>query len=147
MEIRSARPEDEAAWRLLWQGYCDFYEEVVPERVTASTWRRLLEPESELGCLVAVDGGELVGFTDYVLHPSTWAEGSYCYLEDLFVRPDVRRGGTGRSLIEAVVERAREHGCARVYWHTREGNARARALYDSVAQVDDFVRYVVPLSE
>jgi hypothetical protein len=45
-----------------------------------------------------------------------------------------------------VAERARELGCERVYWHTREGNARARALYDRAADVDDFVRYVIAWS-
>ena len=43
-----------------------------------------------------------------------------------------------------MIERSRELGWSNVYWHTRADNARARALYDSLAQVDDFVRYVVP---
>jgi GNAT superfamily N-acetyltransferase len=143
MEVRPARPDDEAAWRELWKGYCDFYETEVPEHVTAATWRRLLDADSAMSCLVADDGGEVAGFTNYILHPSTWAEGDYCYLEDLFVRPDARAGGTGRALIQAVLARASELGCEHVYWHTREDNARARALYDSFNQADGFVRYVV----
>ena len=66
-----------------------------------------------------------------------------CYLEDLFVSPEARGSGAGRALIEAVLERARAHGWDKVYWHTREDNARARALYDSFTGADDFVRYVV----
>jgi ribosomal protein S18 acetylase RimI-like enzyme len=60
------------------------------------------------------------------------------------VSPAARGGGAGRALIEAVVERARSNGWNKVYWHTRADNERARALYDSFTQADDFVRYVVP---
>jgi GNAT superfamily N-acetyltransferase len=143
MEIRPARAGDEAAWRALWEGYCDFYEEDVPELVTAATWRRLLDPHGPMGALVAVAGGEVVGFADYVVHPSTWAEADSCYLEDLFVAPAARGGGAGRALIDGLLELARSRGWEKLYWHTRDDNARARALYDSFGPADGFVRYVV----
>jgi GNAT superfamily N-acetyltransferase len=144
LEVRPARPDDERAWRLLWDGYCAFYETVVPPEVTAATWRRLFEPGEPMEALVAEQGGEVVGFVNYVLHPSTWGMAEACYLEDLFVSPAARGTGAGRALIEAVLERANSRGWDKVYWHTRRNNARARALYDSLAQADDFVRYVVP---
>ena len=37
----------------------------------------------------------------------------------------------------------RAEGWSRLYWMTREDNARARSLYDQFAKADDFVRYVV----
>ena len=143
IEVRAAIPADEPAWRALWDGYCAFYETVVPPEVTAATWRRLLEPDEPMEGLVAEQGDEVVGFVNYVLHPSTWGTADSCYLEDLFVSPAVRGSGAGRALIEAVLERAKSRGWDKVYWHTREDNARARALYDSFARADDFVRYVV----
>lgn len=142
IDVRATRAGDENAWRELWDGYCEFYETVVPADVTAETWRRLLEPGSMFG-LVSEQDGEVVGFVNCVLHPSTWAVAESCYLEDLFVSPAARGSGAGRALIEAVVERARSNGWDKVYWHTREDNARARALYDSFTKADDFVRYVV----
>ena|SRR5579871_2983885 len=39
-----------------------------------------------------------------------------------------------RALIEQVAQAARDHGATSYYWHTQEGNARARALYDRVAR-------------
>ena len=143
-EVRPARASDEPAWRELWDGYCEFYEEEVPAEVTAATWRRLLEPEEPMEGLVAVRGDEVVGFVNYVLHRTTWGLAETCYLEDLFVSPAARGTGAGRALIEAVLERSRSRGWDKVYWHTRRDNARARALYDSLAKADDFVRYVVP---
>ena len=143
IEVRALSAADEPVWRKLWDGYCAFYETDVPPEVTAVTWQRLLDPAVPVEGLVAVRDGAGVGFVNCVLHPSTWATADSCYLEDLFVSPDVRGWGAGRALIEAVLERARQHGWDKVYWHTREDNTRARALYDSFAKADDFVRYVV----
>ena len=143
MEVRTVSLTDEDAWRILWEGYCAFYETVVPPEVTAETWRRLFDPGSPVEGLVAEHDGELVGFVNCVLHPSTWGAAETCYLEDLFVSPSARGSGAGRALIDAVLERARSRGADKVYWHTRRDNARARALYDSFTEADDFVRYVV----
>jgi ribosomal protein S18 acetylase RimI-like enzyme len=116
---------------------------VVPPDVTSETWRRLLDPDEPVEGLVAEHEGEVVGFVNCVLHPSTWDSVDSCYLEDLFVSPTARGSGAGRALIEAVIEGARSRGLRNVYWHTREDNTRARALYDSFTKADDFVRYVV----
>ena len=144
LEVRGARPDDEGEWRTLWDGYCAFYEAEVPRDVTAATWKRLLGSDEAMFGLVAEHEGKVIGFVNCVLHPSTWGTADTCYLEDLFVSPDARGAGVGRALIESVLERARQNGWESVYWHTRNDNARARALYDSFAQADDFVRYVVP---
>ena len=49
--------------------------------------------------------------------------------------------GVGRALIEAVYAAARDAGVERVYWHTHETNATARALYDTLADDSGFVVY------
>lgn len=145
LTIRDIESSDEPRWRALWDGYLRFYETEIPETTTAATWRRLLDPASPMSGLVAERGDALVGLTHCVFHPYTWGEANACYLEDLFVDPEVRGSGAGRGLMEAVVERARAAGCGRVYWHTHVNNEQARRLYDSFSLADDFVRYVVPL--
>jgi ribosomal protein S18 acetylase RimI-like enzyme len=144
IQVRPATAADETAWRPLWDGYCAFYETSIPEPVTAETWRRLLDPARPMELLVAEQAGAVVGFVTYVLHPTTWGVEETCYLEDLFVSPAARGSGAGRALLEAVLERGRSEGWDKVYWHTRRDNARARALYDTFTEADDFVRYVVP---
>ena len=72
------------------------------------------------GALVALVG--LVGFSTYLIHPSTWTLSGYCYLEDLFVEPSARGQGAGRLLIEAVTAIANEMEITRVYWHTHSEN-------------------------
>jgi GNAT superfamily N-acetyltransferase len=145
--VRDIQAADRRAWRELWRGYCDFYEVSVPDATTEATWRRILDPGSAIFALVAVDAAtnEVAGFANYVVHPYTWSEQPACYLEDLFVRPEVRGGGAGGALIRRLIDRARENTWARVYWMTREDNAVARRLYDRFCERDDFVRYVVDL--
>jgi GNAT superfamily N-acetyltransferase len=97
--------------------------------------------------VIASDRSGALGFASYVVHPYTWSEQATCHLEDLFVRPDARRRGVGRSLIEHVVDLGKTEGWARVYWMTEAGNQRARSLYDTFCQADGFVRYTVSLTE
>ena len=94
----------------------------------------------QLGCF-AERAGRVVGLVHFLYHRSTSQIAMNCYLQDLFTSPDARGGGVGRRLIEAVYERARASGAARVYWLTHNTNATARRLYDQVADDSGFVVY------
>lgn len=82
---------------------------------------------TELHGLGARLDGRLAGLAHYFFHPAFWS-GQACYLQDLFVDETLRGQGAGRALIEAVAAAARERGADRFYWHTQEGNTRARRL-------------------
>ena len=131
LEIRAALAADKQRWFILWQGYLDFYKTELSTEQSELTWQRILEPEFNMKCAVAIDDGIIVGFTTYSLQNSTWSEGGHCYLEDLFVDPAVRGKGVGRALIEYVKSYAIENNCSRLYWNTDEDNATARKLYDT----------------
>lgn len=140
--IRNLTSSDRDAWEPLWQGYLTFYKSTLPPETTDATFARLTDDTTDVVGLAACNvKGALVGFTHYVIHPSTWSRTGYCYLEDLFVDPAARGGGHARALIAEVDRRGKAAGCDRVYWHTQESNARARALYDKVANVTEFVKY------
>ena len=143
--IRAALPSDEAAWRKLWRGYSDFYLVNLPEEVTRRTWKRILDPDSQIMCIVAEIEGQVCGFAHCVVHENTWDIQAVCYLEDLYVAPSLRGRGVGRALIEWLRNAMRAEGWARLYWMTKSDNARARRLYDQFTQPDDFIRYVVRL--
>jgi GNAT superfamily N-acetyltransferase len=143
--VREARAEDAAAWRTLWDGYLAFYRATVAEEITATTWRRILDPTSPVGCRIAELDGRIVGFAVYLTHLGTWTTAPICYLEDLFVDPTVRGGGIGRALIEDLLALAKQHGWARLYWHTETGNTTARRLYDRFIPAEDYVRYRIVL--
>jgi GNAT superfamily N-acetyltransferase len=143
IEVGSLRPGDRDAWEVLARGYKAFYRDPLPTGAYEATWRRLTVG-NELHGLGARLDGTLVGIAHYFFHPAFWS-GEACYLQDLFVDEAVRGRGAARALIERVAEAARDRGADRFYWHTQEGNTRARALYDQVARFNGFIRYQYPL--
>jgi GNAT superfamily N-acetyltransferase len=145
VEIRDARPADEAVWRRLWAEYLRFYRTELAESVTADVWRRIHDPASSLFCRVAVCSEQVLGFAVCVMHEGTWSALPCCYLEDLYVDEAARGQGAGAALIDDLLARGRKEGWRRLYWHTQTDNATARRLYDRFAQADGFVRYDVDL--
>jgi GNAT superfamily N-acetyltransferase len=146
--ITELHPGDAARWRELWRGYLDFYETELPTERYAHTWRRLLAPDGAIRGFGARLGGPeapLVGITHYLFHAHAWNEREVCYLQDLFVDSEVRGQGCGRALIERVAAAARQRGCFRLYWTTKEDNLPGRGLYDRIARFNGFIRYDYPL--
>ena len=143
--IRSVAASDRADWDALWAGYLEFYQTQLSEAQTELTWQRLLDDEHGLNGLVAEIDGRLVGLAHFSFTHSTWAENQDLYLEDLFVDPSVRGQGIGKALILTLDEIAREEGSRKVWWETQNYNATARKLYDSVAELSEFVKYVRPI--
>ncbi|MEM9632644.1 MAG: GNAT family N-acetyltransferase [Pseudomonadota bacterium] len=143
--IRPLQASDEPAWHALWRSYLDFYQQELPASLSSELFQRLLSPDFHRA-LVAVDNGKLVGFVHFLFHDSTWSLKKTCYLEDLFVSPEIRGGGAGRKLIEAVYAAAKAEPTAsgNVYWHTNQDNERARLLYDRIGVLSDYVRYEAP---
>ena len=141
--IRAALPADEAAWRQLWRAYCAFYDAQLSDEVTNRTWKRILDPDSQIMCVVAEVDGQVYGFANCVVHENTWETQAICYLEDLFVLDSARRRGVASALLEWLRNAMRAEGWARLYWVTKADNAEARRLYDRFAQADGFVRYVI----
>ncbi len=145
IRIRPAAAEDYAQWRPLWDGYNRFYGRVdataLPEAITAQTWARLLDAAEPMHALVAEQDGGLVGLAHFHFYRSTLLLKDDCYLQDLFTDAKCRGKGIGRRLIEAVYERARSKGLARVFWLTQESNARAQVLYNDVAERAGFIVY------
>lgn len=142
--VRAVRAEDYPQWRPLWDGYTHFYDCVLDESITASTWERALDPHSSMFCRVAESEGRVIGFAMCVLHEGTWSTAPICYLEDLFVDAALRGAGTGHALIDALMEEGKREGWSKLYWVTRQNNP-ARKLYDRFGEADDYVRYRISL--
>jgi len=69
------------------------------------------------------------GFALYFYNYSTFLCRPGLYLEDLFVRPAHRGRGIGRSLLDALEQRAREAGCGRLEWAVLDWNESAIEFY------------------
>ena len=144
--IHAISASERSEWLELWSGYLAFYEVTLDDATTASTFSRITQADSDVHGAIALDSdGKAIGIVHWLTHPSTWTQGDYCYLEDLFVAPEARGAGAGKALIEHVRAWAREHGSAKVYWLTAESNLAAQALYDRVAERSGFIQYEVEL--
>jgi GNAT superfamily N-acetyltransferase len=146
MIIRPLRAEDREQWQPLWDAYNLFYERAdLPAEITETSWTRFLDPAEPMFAAVAELDGSIVGLVHYLYHRNTSMIEDVCYLQDLFTAPDARGTGVGRALIEYVYGEAAKAGSRRVYWQTHEANP-ARKLYDQVAEVTPFRRYVKELA-
>jgi GNAT superfamily N-acetyltransferase len=141
--VRPLAEKDKAAWLPLFRGYIEFYKASLTDEVIETTWQRLHSGKEgfHIGLVAVGDDDVPVGLAHVLFHRSTWSPTWYCYLEDLFVRPNLRAGGVGRMLIDAVYAEADARGATRTYWATQEFNYRARGLYDQVATKSPFVQY------
>jgi GNAT superfamily N-acetyltransferase len=142
--VRYVTAEDEAVWRELWRDYLAFYKTTRDEDIYAETWRRIHDPNEQMFAMAAEtpeDG--VIGIVNFLYHRFFWGKENRIYLNDLYVRPDVRGTGAGKAMIAAVVDHAKEHNCEQVWWLTAEDNAVARKVYDSVATLSPFVKYQI----
>lgn len=72
------------------------------------------------------------GFALYFYNYSTWEGRAGLYLEDLFVRPEFRRRGIGKSLLEHLAGIAIREKCARFEWQVLDWNTPSIRFYESL---------------
>ena len=93
--------------------------------------------------LIAERAGEAAGYAVYFPTFSTFLARQGIWLEDLYVRPAHRRGGTGRALLAAVAAAATEHGGERLEWSALHWNDLALDFYRGLGaqRMDDWVMH------
>jgi GNAT superfamily N-acetyltransferase len=82
--------------------------------------------------LLAEWNGEPAGFALYFYNWSTWLGRKGLYLEDLFVRQELRGNGIGKSLLVELARVAVREGCGRFQWQVLDWNEPALAFYRSL---------------
>jgi len=131
--IRPATPDDvPTIYRLVHE--LATYERAPDEvKATEDDFRTaLFGPEPKTFAHVAEHEGEVVGFALWFLSFSTWLGKHGIYLEDLFVRPDVRGHGYGKQLLTELTRIAEERGYGRVEWSVLNWNTPAIGFYKAL---------------
>jgi GNAT superfamily N-acetyltransferase len=85
--------------------------------------------------LLAEEAGEVVGFALFFHNYSTFLSRPGIYLEDLFVRPEMRGQGHGKALLVELARLAVERGCGRLEWAVLNWNESAIRFYRSLGAV------------
>lgn len=148
VSLRRPRPDDEAAWKSLWQALVATGPEPCSAEAPDAVWRRVLADGDAMGLWLAADAADRpVGFVLSVVFPYSWSTRPVCYLLDLYVAPALRGQGVGRRLIEQLAAEGRAAGWLKLMWMTQHDNRQAQALYDRIATRSSLVRYDLMLGE
>lgn len=145
--IRAARVDDVPAIHELIRGLAE-YERLVHEMIaTEEDLGRALfgdRPVAEAIVAEGEAGGEaespqrmaaLAGFALFFHNYSTFAGRAGIYLEDLFVRPELRGRGIGAALLRTLARIAVERGCRRLEWSVLDWNEPALGFYRRLGAV------------
>ena len=103
----------------------------------AYAMRYLSSPENRI--LLAEIGGGVVGLLSYYMRPDLYHAAECCMIEELIVGEDQREQGIGGALLDALIERAIQQGCAEVSVSTMPENQRAQEFYRQHGLVDEAI--------
>lgn len=133
LAIRHAEPGDEALVLSFIRALAEY--EHLLDRVVATeeTVREALFSENpRLFCSIAEWNGEPAGFAVWFYNYSTFLARHGIYVEDLFVKPEYRGKGIGKSLLMALAARAVKEDCGRLEWSVLDWNVDAIAFYEGL---------------
>jgi GNAT superfamily N-acetyltransferase len=130
--IRAAEPGDVATILELIRGLAE-YEKALDEVVAtpADIAKALFCDHPTAHGLICEEGGIAIGFAVYFYNYSTWTGKNGLFLEDLYIRPEHRGGGAGKSLLKYLAQHAVKMDCARFEWNVLDWNEPAITFYQS----------------
>jgi GNAT superfamily N-acetyltransferase len=146
VEIRPATEDELEELLPLMRAYCDFYESKPTDEGVMTMARTLIRDPSQGAVFIARQEGKAIGFATLDWKWSMLKGARIGYLEDLFVDPDARGGGTADALIQVCADRCRELSMPALEWLTAPDNHRAQKVYNRTgAEADTYVEYDLEL--
>jgi GNAT superfamily N-acetyltransferase len=102
--------------------------------------RSLFKRKAAEALLVETADGEAVGYAIFCTNFSTFECRPGIWLEDVYVRPEHRRGGIGLAVMEYLARIAEERDYARLEWCALEWNEPALDFYAGLGaqRLDDW---------
>lgn len=134
---------DKNEWRVLFDGYADFYRTSLSDAIADEVWRWLMDPVHVLeGLLARDDDGKAVGLAHVRACPRPLGGCDIGFLDDLYVLPEARGSGVADVLFAALRDLAAEREWPAIRWNTQHFNERGRAFYDRYTSgPSDFIVY------
>lgn len=145
MAIRPATPNDLDTIIELIHGLAEYEHEPEAVRLDRAEMHEHLfgaRPFAEV-LIADTDDGSSAGFALFFHNYSTWEGKPGIWLEDLYVRPELRGQGHGKALLTAIARIAVERGCARFEWSVLDWNEPSIAFYKAMGAVpmDEWTTY------
>ncbi|HEX3040632.1 MAG TPA: GNAT family N-acetyltransferase [Solirubrobacterales bacterium] len=102
--------------------------------------RSLFEQKVAEALLIETADGETVGYAIFFTNFSTFECRPGIWLEDVYVRPEHRRGGIGLAVMEHLARIAEQREYARLEWCALEWNEPALNFYEGIGarRLDDW---------
>lgn len=138
--------QDKAQWQALYYGYAAFYKVPMNEEILDTVWSWIFDADQAFYALVAKDdAGLCVGFMHYRAMPSPLRGKWVGFLDDLYIKPELRGNGIVDTMYEALNRSALDKGWPYMRWITAENNYRGRGVYDRLADKTQWVTYQKPV--
>ncbi|MFO1350814.1 MAG: GNAT family N-acetyltransferase [Gammaproteobacteria bacterium] len=142
--IRYAEPRDVGLILALIRELAS-YEKLLHEVVADadSLRRHLFGPRPVAEAVIGEYQGQSAGFALFFHSFSTFLGRPGIYLEDLYVKPELRGKGCGRALLAFIAKLAVERDCGRVEWSVLDWNKPSIGFYEGLGAValDAWTRY------
>lgn len=131
-ELRFAKAED-TALILSFIKELAAYENLADEVIaTEETLNESLFVRKSAEVILAEYAGEAVGFALFFHNFSTFVGKPGLYLEDLYVKPEIRGKGLGKMLLSFLAKLAIERDCGRLEWWCLDWNKSAIDFYKHI---------------
>ena len=142
LDLRKAKKEDVSQILEFIKALAE-YERMSDEVMTTEETLRktLFGGKSYAEVILAELNGKAVGFALFFHNYSTFVSKPGLYLEDIFVCPDYRGMGIGKSMMKYLARLAVERDCGRFEWSCLNWNKPSLEFYRSLGAVtmDDWV--------
>lgn len=138
LQIRTATEKDIPAILALMREFAEYEYlldrlEITEERMNAA----LFGAGAVADAIVAVADTEAVGYAVFYPNFSTFRGQRGMFLEDIFIQPEHRRGGTGEKMLTHIARVARERGYERIDFLVLDWNTTAIDFYKKHGAVMD----------
>lgn len=102
---------------------------------TVETLRKSIFEQKAARVIIAEYEDNVVGYALYFYNFSTFIGKAGIYLEDIYVRPEYRGKGFGKTLLSQIATIAKENDCERVEWSCLNWNKPSIQFYESIGAV------------
>ncbi len=144
--IRAAVPNDCEAIVELTQAIADWEKAAFNSTGKAEKINTAIFETKRLHCLLAETDQVISGFVTYSIEFSLFEAADYLRMNSLYIKPEFRRNGIGKALVEALYPIAKGLQLNSIRFFTPEFNQAAIDFYTSLGATSNYaVRFQLPV--